>query len=174
MVDFWWQIFCQFSPGKIGLHFVSKNFTTFFTARKVVCHLEFTLGASSPNMSFVCHWRKRRLTTEISLFSRRAFLMGLQRGGVRNRNLFAFVRVCSRLHVQILLTFSPLDLLAYVNVCLHLFAFARSCLHPPLSPPPPPLRASEFPESFRSISVFKQGTLLPTNTTQSIQKINSR
>ena len=34
MADFMWQIFCQFPPGKIGLKFVTENFTTFFTARK--------------------------------------------------------------------------------------------------------------------------------------------
>ena len=34
VVDFWWQIFCQFSPGKIGLKFVTENFTTFFTTKK--------------------------------------------------------------------------------------------------------------------------------------------
>ena len=46
-VDFWWQISCQFSPGKIGLKFVTENFTTFFTSRKDICHLELTLGESS-------------------------------------------------------------------------------------------------------------------------------
>ena len=30
-----------------------------------------------------------------------------------------------------------LRLLAFVNVCLHLFAFARICLRPPFVPPPP-------------------------------------
>ena len=44
-----YQIFCQFSPGKIGLKFVTENFTTFFTARKEICHLELTLGAFAPN-----------------------------------------------------------------------------------------------------------------------------
>ena len=34
VVDFWWQIFSQFSPGKIGLTFVTENCTTFFTERK--------------------------------------------------------------------------------------------------------------------------------------------
>ena len=49
----WWILvtkFCQFSPGNIGLTFVTDNFTTFFTARKEVCHLELTLVASSPNV----------------------------------------------------------------------------------------------------------------------------
>ena len=32
---------------KIGLNFVTKNFTTFFTARKEMCRLEHTLRASS-------------------------------------------------------------------------------------------------------------------------------
>ena len=48
-VDSWWQIFCRFSPQKIGLKFVTANFTTFFTAIKEICHLEFTLGAPLPN-----------------------------------------------------------------------------------------------------------------------------
>ena len=48
-VDFRWQMFSQFSPGKIGLKFVTENFTTFSTAREENCHLELTLGASSPN-----------------------------------------------------------------------------------------------------------------------------
>ena len=34
---------------KIALNFVTKNFTTFFAARKI-CHLKLTLGASSPNL----------------------------------------------------------------------------------------------------------------------------
>ena len=104
-VDFWWQIFCQFSLQEkpreardliskirsctvrsdlknkqktaenalflrsdltvqdrileirslaslgIGLKFVTENFTTFFTARIEICHLELTLGASSPKQS---------------------------------------------------------------------------------------------------------------------------
>ena len=49
----WWIFggkFCvNFPPGKIGLKFVTENFSTFFTARKDICHLELTLGASSPN-----------------------------------------------------------------------------------------------------------------------------
>ena len=53
MVDFWWQIFCQFSPGKIGVKFDTENFTTFFTARKDICHLELTLGTSSPKAAFM-------------------------------------------------------------------------------------------------------------------------
>ena len=48
----WWifggKVSVKFSPGKIGLTFVTKNFTTFFTARKEICHLELTLGESSP------------------------------------------------------------------------------------------------------------------------------
>ena len=51
MADFWWQSFCQFSPGKLGLNFVTENFATFFTARKEIYHLELNLGASSPNIS---------------------------------------------------------------------------------------------------------------------------
>ena len=39
------------SPGKMALKFVTGNFATFFTARKEICHLELTLGASSPNFS---------------------------------------------------------------------------------------------------------------------------
>ena len=49
--------------------------------------------------------------------------------------LSTFVRVCLRF-----LAFSQLRLIAFVDVCLHLFSFARICLHPPLSRPP--LRAS--------------------------------
>ena len=60
--------------------------------------------------------------------------------GGRCKHLFAFVHICSRLLAFVF--FSPLRLLAFVNVCLHLFAFARICLLPPLSRPP--LRASEF------------------------------
>ena len=50
VVDFWWTFFCQCPPGKIGSIFVTGNFATFFTARKESCHLELTLGASSPKM----------------------------------------------------------------------------------------------------------------------------
>ena len=45
---FWWQAFCQISPGKIGLNFVTENFTTFFIPRQKFCHVQLTLGASSP------------------------------------------------------------------------------------------------------------------------------
>ena len=34
---------------KIGFKFVTENFTAFFTASKDICHLELTLGASSPS-----------------------------------------------------------------------------------------------------------------------------
>ena len=40
--------FLSVSPRKKGLKFVTENVTTFFTARKEICHLELTLGASSP------------------------------------------------------------------------------------------------------------------------------
>ena len=39
------------SPGKMGVNFVTENFTTFFTARKEICQMELTLGAFSPNCS---------------------------------------------------------------------------------------------------------------------------
>ena len=52
MVDFWWQIFCQLSPGKIGLKFVTENFTAFFSARKEICHLQIALEASSMHFFF--------------------------------------------------------------------------------------------------------------------------
>ena len=58
---------------------------------------------------------------------------GIAKGGVRNRNkggckhLFAFVLVYSGL-----LAFSPLRLLAFVSVCLRLFAFARLFAYAPL------------------------------------------
>ena len=42
MVDFGWQIFSK------EKRVVTANFTTFFTARKDMCHLELTLGAFSP------------------------------------------------------------------------------------------------------------------------------
>ena len=45
-------------PQKIGLKFVTENFTIFFTARKEICHLELSLGASSPNC---IDWRGKRL-----------------------------------------------------------------------------------------------------------------
>ena len=48
VVDFWWQIFCQFSPREIGLKHDTESFTTFFTVRKEIYHLDLTLGASSP------------------------------------------------------------------------------------------------------------------------------
>ena len=48
VVDLWWQIFRQFSTGKIGSTFVTEKFTTIFTARKDKIDLELTLGASSP------------------------------------------------------------------------------------------------------------------------------
>ena len=38
-------------PRKMGLKFVIENFTTFFTSRKEICHLELTLGESSPKES---------------------------------------------------------------------------------------------------------------------------
>ena len=41
------QLFCRFSPGKRH-NICTENFTTFFTARKEICHLELTLGASPP------------------------------------------------------------------------------------------------------------------------------
>ena len=44
-----WEKFLSIFPRKIGLTFVTENLTTFFTARKEICHLELTLGASSPN-----------------------------------------------------------------------------------------------------------------------------
>ena len=44
---FWWQMFCQNSPGKIGLHLVTANFTTFFTPRQEICLVQLT-RASSP------------------------------------------------------------------------------------------------------------------------------
>ena len=40
--------FLSIFPRKIGLKFVTKNFTTFFTARKETGHLDLTLGASLP------------------------------------------------------------------------------------------------------------------------------
>ena len=48
MEDFWWKILCRFSSGKLGLKLVTENSTTFFTVGKEICHLELTLGASSP------------------------------------------------------------------------------------------------------------------------------
>ena len=36
------------------LTFVTENFTTFVTARKEICHMELTLGASSPKK--ICIW----------------------------------------------------------------------------------------------------------------------
>ena len=59
LVDFWWQIFCQFSPGKVGLKFVTENFTEFFTAKKNICHLELALGAFLPNNLFLLRFRKQ-------------------------------------------------------------------------------------------------------------------
>ena len=50
VMDFWWQVFCWFSPGRKGLKFVTENFTTFFTSREENCHLELTLGESSPKV----------------------------------------------------------------------------------------------------------------------------
>ena len=35
-------------PRRKRLKFVTENFTTFFTARKEICHLELTLGPSLP------------------------------------------------------------------------------------------------------------------------------
>ena len=43
VVVFWWHIVRQFHRGKTGLNFVTKNFTTFFTARIEICHVELTL-----------------------------------------------------------------------------------------------------------------------------------
>ena len=67
-------------------------------------------------------------------------LKGIAKAGVKNRNkggasvclrLSTFARVCLRL-----LAFSPLRLLAFVSVCLHLFACARIYVRPSLSRPP--------------------------------------
>ena len=41
----WWILGGKFSQ-KIGLKFVTENFTTLFTARNETYHLELTLGAS--------------------------------------------------------------------------------------------------------------------------------
>ena len=38
--------FLSIFPRKIGLDFVTKNFTTFFTVKKETCHLELTLPAT--------------------------------------------------------------------------------------------------------------------------------
>ena len=49
----WWifggKLSVSILPRKIGLNFITENSTTFFTARKDICHLELALGASSPN-----------------------------------------------------------------------------------------------------------------------------
>ena len=45
-VDFWWRMFCRFSQEQ-SFKFVTENFTTIFTARKWICHLELTLGGFS-------------------------------------------------------------------------------------------------------------------------------
>ena len=39
-------------PSGTGFKLVTENFPTFFTAREEICHLELTLGASSPKDSF--------------------------------------------------------------------------------------------------------------------------
>ena len=39
-------------PAKIGSNVVAKMFTTFSTASKVICHLDFALGAFLRNKSF--------------------------------------------------------------------------------------------------------------------------
>ena len=63
----WWIYGANFSvnspppQGKTGLTLVAANFTTFFIARKEVCHLQLTLGDSSPN-------------NYLSLFGRKSFL----------------------------------------------------------------------------------------------------
>ena len=38
-------------PWKMGFKFVTGDFATFFTAREEICHLEPTLGASSPKVN---------------------------------------------------------------------------------------------------------------------------
>ena len=43
--------FLSIFPRKMGLRFGTENFTTFFTAREEICHLELTLGASSSKIS---------------------------------------------------------------------------------------------------------------------------
>ena len=60
VVDFWWQYFWQLSPGKIGLQFVTEDFTTFVTASKEICHLELTLGVS-PRLNMCDQWSQKRL-----------------------------------------------------------------------------------------------------------------
>ena len=39
----------DFPQETVGLNYVTENFTTFFTARKVICHQDFTLEAFSTN-----------------------------------------------------------------------------------------------------------------------------
>ena len=84
-MDFWWQMFCQFSPGKKKpeLKFVTGNFTTFFTARKEICHLELTLGASSPKIhDSDCISRERKLNTNF-FFSNFSGTPGMSRQNPR-------------------------------------------------------------------------------------------
>ena len=54
------------------------------------------------------------------------------RGGVKKRNKGG----CKRLFAHVFFAFSPLRLLAFVCVCLRLFAFARIGLRPALLHPP--------------------------------------
>ena len=61
--------FLSISPGKIDFKFVTESFTTFFTARKEICHLELTLGASSPNSSAHSNCREDRRS--LAIFNRR-------------------------------------------------------------------------------------------------------
>ena len=68
-----WNLDCRSSVGsvrrKIGLNFVTENFTTFFTGRTSICHLELTLGGFSRTNLFAFHYNceseKKRFSFEI-------------------------------------------------------------------------------------------------------------
>ena len=66
--------FCQTFPGKIGLNFVTENFTTFFTPRQEICHVQLTLRASSPIQPVEGATKCKGSTEDLYLCWRRAFL----------------------------------------------------------------------------------------------------
>ena len=59
VVDFRWQIFCRFSPGKMGLNIVTENFATFCTSlpKRWVLHRGHPIVvASRPGVTRVIPW----------------------------------------------------------------------------------------------------------------------
>ena len=85
MVDFWWQMFSLFSTRE-NAEFFTENFTTFFTTRKDICHLELTLGVSSSKKTLNVYSGSRDLNSRLPF-------------SVRNR-VFSSQRVLLRIRIS--------------------------------------------------------------------------